>query len=221
MTHRSAGDRLNRPWKAIFRATLAALSVAIAGCAELLGLPASLTEEYARAERAVESWVDRHPAEWELGLESGSALARPEWSQACAAGPPSGFTVLRYEASGAEIDLFFRCPVASGASVQQLQSAFSHVVLQRLPHGIDAPGWEFRVLTPSSAVQEGVTFQAQGGRLHVGVETPLYAVYGHSVRDACIPPADGRSERDCYLSREHRIPLRLTLRVPASLSGLD
>jgi hypothetical protein len=77
------------------------------------------------------------------------------------------------------------------------------------------------VLTPSSTVQEGVTLQSQAGQLRVTVDTPLYAVYGHSVRESCIPPADAPSEPECYLSRQIPLPLNLTLRVPASLSALN
>lgn len=191
-----------------------------AGCGDLIGVQGT-SAEYAAASRAIDAWVHRHTQAWELGLESGRALVRPAWSQPCAANPPSGFTVLRYEASETEIDLHFRCPVNGSATVQQLQAAFAGIVLQRLPHGIRSPGWEFQVLTPSSTVEQGVTFQAQAGQLRVSVDTPLYAVFGRSVRDACTPPPDGPMEPHCFVNREHRVPLRLTLRVPASLSALN
>jgi hypothetical protein len=217
MTLRSRASVVKSAARAVL--TLAALSLS-AGCESLVGVQGR-DAEFAAASRAVDAWVHRHADAWTLNLESGRALTRPAWSQPCAANPPSGFTVLRYEASDAEIDLLFRCPVDGGATVQQLQAAFAGIVLQTLPHGIRSSGWEFRVLTPSSTVEEGVTFQSQAGQLRVAVETPLYAVYGRSLRDDCMPPADAPMEPGCYLNRQVPIPLRLTIRVPASLSALN
>jgi hypothetical protein len=89
------------------------------------------------------------------------------------------------------------------------------VVLQELPHGIESRGWRFQVLTTSSSVDEEVTFtMAAPGRLRIGIETPLYAVSGHSVRPACQPPADAPSPEGCHLLRPLRTPLRLSLAVP-------
>jgi len=172
-------------------------------------------EEYTAARRAADRWVQRHPTGWTLSLKGERALTRPTWSRGCADRPESGFTALRYAAEDVEIDLFFRCPVGDAAGAADLARAFSHAVLQELPHGIESRGWRFDVRMPSSSVSEKVTFSAPApGRLVVGVETPLHAVYGHSVRTACQPPADAPSPEGCYLSREHRIPLSLTLTVP-------
>lgn len=177
--------------------------------------PTDPQSEFAAADRAVDRWVERHRDGWTVSLDANGPLKRPEWSKSCARNPESGFTALRYAAAGTEIDLFFRCPLGPAARAEDLAAAFSHVVLQELPHGIESSGWRFRVLTPSSSVDGEVTFTRPApGRLRIGIATPLYAVSGHSVRPACEPPADAPSPEGCYLVREHRAPLRLTLAVP-------
>lgn len=171
--------------------------------------------EFAAANRAVNRWVQRHPNGWALNLGGDRALTRPEWAKPCAHNADSGFAVLRYASGGMEIDLFFPCPLDATSRVEDLAAAFSHVVLQELPHGITSRGWRFHVSTPSSSVSEKVPFSAPApGRLLVTIQTPLYAVYGHSTRSSCQPPADAPSPEDCYLQREHRIPLSLNLAVP-------
>ena len=190
------------------------LAVAGAGCGIV-----SITGPADRgdAARAVERWVAAHPTEWVVSLATAVPLARPAWSPPCSANPPSGFAVVRFEAQGTEIDLAFRCPIGPGAGdgAAVLQSRFAFVVLDRLPHGIRVPGWEFRVLTPSSSIASGVTFaDVGGGRVRVTIETPLYAVYGRDTRPACEPPADGPMAPECWVSRTHAVPLRLTLVAP-------
>jgi hypothetical protein len=123
----------------------------------------------------------------------------------------SGFTALRYASGATEIELFFECPLDAIAHVEDLTAAFSHAVLQKLPHGIVSPGWRFEVLTPTSSISEKVTFAAPSpGRLLVVIETPL-----------CQPPADAPSPEGCYLLREHRILLNLSLAVPFQGSELN
>ena len=74
-------------------------------------------------------------------------------------------------------------------------------------------------MTPSSSVEQGVTFsRLPGERMLVSIDTPLFAVYGHSVRPPCQPPADAPTLEGCYLRREHRVPLHLRLSVPFSIA---
>jgi hypothetical protein len=177
--------------------------------------------EFLSAQRATERWLVRHPSEWVLDLAQNQALTRPEWSKPCPQNPPSGFVTLRYAARSTEIDLFFRCPLAANARAEDLSAAFSHAALQYLPHRIASRGWSFRVVTPSSSIEKTVTFRrSEAGQLQILIDTPLFAVFGHSVRPVCQPPADGPSPEGCYLQREHRIPLRLGLAVPFDLSAL-
>ena len=168
-----------------------------------------------RARDAVDAWARRHPDGWVVTLATDAPLASPSWSPPCSANPPSGFVTVRYETAGAEIDLAFRCTGPSGTGAAVLQERFAFAVLQRLPHGIAVPGWRFSVLTPTSSVSEGVTFaDAGGGRVLVAIETPLFAVYGQGTGAACVPPADAPMPAGCWVQREHRVPLRLTLRAP-------
>lgn len=167
--------------------------------------------EYHSARRAAERWTARHPREWSLEL-SGEPLALTPWSRPCAQNPPSGFAALRFVADETEVDLFFRCPVGDPRDVRELRAALSHVALHRLPHGIRSPGWRFDVLTPSSSFSEGVTLEVPApGRVRISIETPLYAVAGRSKRPECEPPMDAPMAEGCYLTREHRIPLRLRI----------
>ena len=173
-----------------------------------------------RADEAVEAWVRRHPAEWRLELATATPLVRPAWSPPCAANPPSGFVTVRHETGDTEIDLAFRCPVDAGGGAAALQARFAFAVLQRLPHGIAAPGWSFRVLTPSSSVSSGVTFaDARNGRVLVTIDAPLYAVHGQRAGADCEPPADAPMPAGCFVHREHRVPLRLTLLAPIVSPG--
>lgn len=188
------------------------------------GGEASITSpasEFLWATRAVDAWVSAHPDEWIVHINGSNSLVRPEWSAPCSQNPPSGQVTLRYSAPGTEIDLHFDCPLTAAASAADLAAAFSIAVLLP-PHGIESPGWSFRVVTPSSAVRTGVTFAPPAaGRLLVTIDTPLYAVYGNSTRPACEPIPDGAYAEGCSLRREHPIPLRLTLLVPFDVSALN
>jgi hypothetical protein len=173
------------------------------------------SREFTLANRAVDRWVRAHPEGWTLNLGSAQPLTRPTWSQPCSQNPHSGMVTLRHRAPDTEIDISFHCPVDEASTLEELRSAFSHVVLEELPHGIRSSGWRFRVLTPSSSISHGVTLaQPSTGSLRVQVQTPLYAVYGHSGRPVCQPMADAASAPGCYLIVEHPIPLSLTLTAP-------
>jgi hypothetical protein len=192
--------------------------VVLAACNLFTGPEAELDA----AVRAVDAWVAAHPDAWTLDLSSASPLTRPEWSKPCAANPPSGFVTLRTAASHTEVAFGFRCPLGAAARVEDLTAAFSYAVLDALPHGINSDHWEFEVVTPVSSFEEGVTFSSlPAGRIQVTIETPLYAIYGHSTRRSCEAPADGSSPEGCYLRREHNIPLHLRLSVPFLSSRLE
>jgi len=194
------------------------LSLAAAGCGGVL----DSSSDREAAERAVDRWVRDHPDGWTLRLQDARPLVRAEWSTPCSRPQPSGMVTMSYRSQGTEIDLGFRCPVGAAAGAPQLQAAFAYAALQRLPHGISVPGWDFHVLTPSSSVGQGTTFSTPApGRLLVSLETPLYAVYGRSLAASCQPPADGPLPEGCYVSREHRVPLSLRLEVPLDLSALE
>ena len=199
----------------------AAALLAAAGCG---GLPLEATSgrsSPAEAERAVEAFLRRHPSEWRLDLATVRPLERPAFSPRCSAGSPSGFVMVRHETADVEIDLAFRCPIGAGDGAAALQERFAFAVLGRLPHGISAPGWVFRVLTPSSSIDAGVTFADAGsGRVRVAIDTPLYAVQGVDTRPSCIPPADSSMPAECYVTREHRVPLKLRLTAPISTATL-
>jgi hypothetical protein len=176
--------------------------------------------EYDAARRAAERWTAQHPREWSLEL-SGAALTPTPWSQPCSRIAAGGLVSLRFAADDTEVDLYFRCPVGGARDARELQAAFSHVALGRLPHGIRAPGWRFDVLTPSSSFSEGVVFEVPAsGRMRISIETPLYAVSGRSTRPECEPPADAPMAEGCYLTREHRIPLRLRIDAAYDPSAL-
>jgi hypothetical protein len=191
---------------------LALSSASISGClADILAPEASL----AAANRAVDSWIKEHADEWRLTKQVARPPALADWSRPCSQNPPSGLTAIRIRESGMDVLLFFRCPVEGGVDAPDLNAAFSHAVLDELPHGITARGWRFTISTPSSSFSEAVMFSnPTAGRVRVEIDTPLYAVYGHRTRPSCQPPADAPSPPGCHLLREHRVPIRLTFSIP-------
>lgn len=179
-------------------------------------------QQAAAAKRAVDEWVAQHPSGWAVSLGSEAALARPEFSTPCSQGGKNNLVTLRFAPVATEIDLFFSCPLGPTATVDDLRSAFAFAVLTRLPHGINAPGWRFTLHTPTTHVTDVVTFvTAEDGRLNITIETPLYAVSGRSLSESCEVPADAPSPPECFVLREHQIPLRLVLRAPLDGAALQ
>jgi hypothetical protein len=177
--------------------------------------------EKAAAERAADRWLRDHPTEWIVNVTGTRGLTRPASSRTCDQDPPNGFTALQYNDQQTDLLLFFRCPVGIVSTAEDVSRAFAFAVLDSLPHGLRASGWQFVVMTPSSSVYEEVTFVTPSpGRLQVRIETPLHGLYARSTRPACEPAADAPMAEECYLFREHRIPLRLTLTVPFTGAGL-
>jgi hypothetical protein len=173
--------------------------------------------EYQAALRAAQDWIAQHREQWVLKLDQGLTLSRPEWSKPCSQNPDSTDVTLRYgdSAGTADVDVSFKCPIGSGATVNDLSRTFTFAVLQHLPHGIAVPNWTFDIQTPVSSIDQGVLFsQPATGQLQVTIDTPMFAVYGHSTRASCKGPEDAPSQPGCYLQLEHRIPLRLALTAP-------
>lgn len=195
------------------RGLLAVASTAIVGasCDDAL----SPEDEYVQAVAATERWVAANPTSWTLASVGLRAPRRTEWSASCAINPPSGFVALNVQTASTRLTVFFRCPLSSPATVQQLQDAFNHIVLEELPHGLSVPNWHFSLLTPVSSFSSGVTFgDATSGRVRLQIETMLSSIYGHSTRQSCIPPQDDSSAPTCYVHRTHQIPLSLNVTVP-------
>lgn len=179
-------------------------------------------QQLAAANRAVDQWVARHPTEWAVTLGGERTLYRPESSTSCAQGGKNNLVALTYESADTEIDFHFTCPLGPTAGVDDLRAAFAFAVLTRLPHGIETPGWRFRLLTPSSHVRDLVTFQTEGnGGFRIFIDTPLYAVWGMSLHPSCKAPADAPTPPGCWVVREHPIPLRLTLQARLDGSELE
>jgi|GEM_PF-4145705 len=179
------------------------------------GGPLGPEAEHAAAVKAVDTWVAANPAEWRLERTLSRPAEHATWSAECAGNPPTGVTALRIQEAGLDMLLFFRCPASGGLDAGALAAAFSRAVIDEVPHRISSRGWRFTLRTPSSSFEEQVVIDiSPSGRLLVSIDTPLYAVYGHSTRAQCQPPADAPSPEGCYLLREHRVPLRLELSVP-------
>jgi len=205
---RTRANRSRYSWRPL----LIAASVLLAACH---GGPLDPEAEHAAAIRAVDSWVAANPAEWRLERTLSRPAEHATWSAECAANPPTGVTALRIREAGLDMLLFFRCPASGGLDASALSAAFSRAVIDEVPHRISSRGWRFTLRTPSSSFEEQVVIDVSpNGRLLVSIDTPLYAVYGHSTRARCQPPADAPSPEGCYLLREHRVPLRVELSVP-------
>lgn len=193
------------------RALAATLAFATVGCAESLSPEAA----YQRALAAAEDWAAANESAWSVNTAGNETLRRPTSSQGCASDVPVERFPLEARAGGAGVTLYFDCSLGASSSAAALQAAFRYAVVEELPHGVRVSGWRFQILTPSSIVTSGVTFEDVGlGRVRVGMETPLYGIYGQSQRDACVPPADSAMPPECFVFREHRIQLTLQLTVP-------
>lgn len=191
-------------------------SMLIAGCSSAL----DPVQQLAAANRAVDEWVARHPTEWAASVSGERTLFRPEFSTSCSQGGKNNLVALTYASGDTEIDFYFTCPLGPTASIEELRSAFAFVVLTRLPHGVRVPGWTFVLRTPTSSVEEAVTFEpAASGSIRIGIDTPLYAISGRSLDPSCQGPLDAPASAECYVTREHAIPLRVTLR--ARLDGSE
>ena len=182
--------------------------------------------------QAAAAWIKAHPKGWSLAIddrESGHALQRASWSGGCTRGPapvgtwhteqpssaPPGSVTVRYATSDTSIDISFRCPIRAPVTPEVLDAALSYVALEKLPHGITVPHWQFQVATPVSSFSEGVKVTAvANGRLALRIETRLYAVRGHDTRPECEAPMDSGMRPECFVHREHPIPLSLTMDVP-------
>ena len=179
-------------------------------------------QQLAAANRAVDQWVARHPTEWAVSLGGERTLYRPESSTSCSQGGKNNLVALTYESADTEINFHFTCPLGATAGVDDLQAAFAFAVLDRLPHGIETPGWRFHVRTPTSSVSDVVTFEATGsGGVSIRIDTPLYTVWGENLHPRCAGIADAPSAPGCYVFREHRIPLRMTLQARVDGSELE
>lgn len=179
-------------------------------------------QQFAAANRAVEQWVASHPTEWAVTLGGERTLFRPEFSTSCSQGGKNNLVALTFESAEAEITFYFTCPLGSTAAVDDLRATFAFAVLDRLPHGIETPGWRFFLYTPTSSVRDVVTFDpGANGSVRIFIDTPLYAIGGMSQHPSCQAPADAPSPPGCSLLREHRIPLRLTLRARLDGSALQ
>jgi hypothetical protein len=190
---------------------LAAGALMLGACRD----PLSPAEEFAEANEVVDAWIAERPTAWTISATGARAPRRAGWSDGCSASPPSGLVAIEAEAEGTRLQLFFRCPLVEPASAADLQAAFSHVAIDRLPHGLDVSNWTFSAETPFSSFSGGVTFHSPAaGRLRIAIATEMYGLYGRSVRASCVPPADAAVPEGCYVFREHRIPLAVSLTVP-------
>jgi hypothetical protein len=186
---------------------LFALFLVVAGC----GGEASQGE----ANQAVQKWAQDHVAGWTLTVDDADhAFARPAFNEVC----PNNTLVVRYAATGYEIDLAFTCPGPLGTDLAGLRSSFKFAVLTTLPHGLDVPSWKFDIFTPSSSFKDGVEIVSwDSGRLKVKVDTKLFALDGRKESEECRPLADGPTPAACLVRAElNNLPLHLTITAPLS-----
>ncbi len=117
--------------------------------------------------------------------------------------------------------MYFDCSITAATTLDQIREAYRFVVLNKLPHGIQVPGWTFIILTPVSSFKDGVTFVSwSGGQLVLSLETPLYYLLGQSTIDACKVPADSVGPSCCIVGREICTTLSLSLSAPFAPSTL-
>jgi hypothetical protein len=186
------------------------LLVALAGAAGCESPPASQSEAQAAADR----WATDHASGWELKVDDKTQGFVQPFGARCA----TDFMTLRYAAAGYQVDLGFACPGPQGTDLAGLRASFKYAVLDVLPHGVEVPGWNFQVLTPSSSITAGVQLASwDGGRLTVKIDTALFRLSGTRDSADCMPPADGTTPAACLAGADlHQMPVHLTLTAPLS-----
>jgi len=99
-------------------------------------------------------------------------------------------------------------------AVETLQANFWFVALDRLPTpGLDLPGWDVRLRTPTSSIREGVEVVSFGdGKIKLRVKTKFFAVYGRD--PSVLVPADAPSPPGSYFMIRKYVPLDLTVEAP-------
>jgi hypothetical protein len=98
--------------------------------------------------------------------------------------------------------------------VETLQKNFWFVALDRLPTpGLDLPGWDVRLRTPTSSIREGVEVVSFGeGKVKLRVTTKFFAIYGRD--PSVLVPADAPSPPGSYFMIRKNVPLDLTIEAP-------
>jgi hypothetical protein len=185
--------------------------MAAAGCGE--------TADQGDADQAVHRWAQEHAGGWTITADDAShAFVRAPFSETCV----NNTITLRYVAPGYQVDLGVACPGPQGTDLAGLRSGLEYVVLDELPHGLDVPGWRFRIFTPTSSFTEGVELVSwDGGRLKVKIDTGLFALDGDRDGKECETPADGATPAACRVRAELRnLPLHLTVTAPLAAATL-
>jgi hypothetical protein len=164
----------------------------------------------------VDHWIATHPSGWSVTIDERDprhGLVRAFDEDPCGRG--ADFLALRYAGKDADILLSFDCSALLAPTTASLRQGFRYAALEALPHGLALPSWKFLVITPVSSFSEGVDIVSfSDGRLHLKIDTPLFAVRADNVREDCRAPADSSTPARCIVQREHRIPLHLDLTVP-------
>lgn len=113
------------------------------------------------------------------------------------------------------LNLGFEPAISKASSLQQVQSSFKWLAVDRVPLTSlgPVPGWEVYPQVPVSSFEEGVTITGfSGSKISLKVQSRFFAIYGS--RTDVDPPADAGMPQGTYFQLRHNIPMDLTLELP-------
>lgn len=171
----------------------------LAGCANQTTVINAATPEL-----AAKKWAAKHKKRLPVTVDQSTVNRLTDAS--CSEG---GFMPLRFVEPGVDISLFFNCRPGEKLSADQLPGKFSHAVFDQLPHHLQYPNWEFRLLTHSSSISQGVEFARVKGVEVVRIKTPLYMLYGNQTTPECLVAAGQVTPKACMV----QVPLTTEAQV--------
>ncbi|MFT0212461.1 hypothetical protein VQ643_07555 [Pseudomonas sp. F1_0610] len=191
--------------------TLAALGAVtlLTGCKDGVLLP-QMDSDYVQAQKATAKWALEHPASWSVNATEQLSL-----EQALGECREPGVLPLSFNAQGVKTTLYFKCSMGEKLTLANLPARFAYAVIDELPHGIETPNWNYRILTPASSFSESVYFDQSATTRRVRIKTPLYAISGTSNKmPECLTPADAPAKKECYVTQEIAVELNMILDYP-------
>lgn len=137
------------------------------------------------AKRAAQNWLRKQRGK---GLVLKSGLLKSQYTTA------KKRSITIYNKSW-YVTVIFKRKVDAAMDAAQLQKAFSHIALSRLPvPGLEVEHWRIRPQTPVSSFSNGIVFMpAPKGQMKLRVKTSFFALYGNDTRarlpqDIASPP---------------------------------
>lgn len=171
------------------------------------------------AEKPTGVEAEAKAAKWYKGLDEKGVVIDKTFKEggfAVTHAPSALGRITKFELSqdGWWISFAFKGEHTGDTPVKTLQDSFWFVALNRLPTpGLDLPGWDVRLQTPTSSIRDGVDVVSYAnGNIKLQVKTKFFAIYGRD--PSVLVPADAPSPPGSYFQIRKNVPLDLTVEAP-------